>query len=70
MPKKIQLWSLICIGLITTAAQSAKIPAANQLFQESMVSKTLNEYDNPGTALIVSILIGAVYGWYWLRNRA
>lgn len=70
MPKMMQLWSLICIGLITTAAQSAKIPAANQLFQESMVSKTLNEYDNPGTALVVSVLICAVYGCYWWRNRA
>lgn len=70
MPKNIQSWSLICIGLIMTAAHSAKIPAANRFFQDSIVTEAVNEYDNPWTAMVVSILIAAVYGVYWLRNRA
>lgn len=70
MSKMMQPWSLIGIALITTTAQSAKIPAVNLFFQEHITDKTLNEYDSPGMALVVSVLIGTVYAWYWWRNRA
>lgn len=70
MPKMMPLWSLICIALITTTAQSGKIPAIHLFLQENIAGKTLNEYDSPGMALVVSVLIGTVYGWYWWRNRA
>ncbi|WNB76338.1 hypothetical protein [Methylomonas koyamae] len=69
MPKK-SLWWLFSICATAAVAGPAHSWAANLLVFDTVSGANASEYDHPLAAIGVSILIGAVYGLYWLRNRA
>jgi len=69
MPKK-SLWWLFSICALAAAVGPARSWAANLLAFDTVSTASASEYDHPLAAIGVSLLIGAVYALYWLRNRA
>ncbi|OAI15765.1 hypothetical protein A1507_13140 [Methylomonas koyamae] len=68
MPKK-SLWWLFSICALA-AAGPAHSWTANLLVFDAVSGANASEYDHPLAAIGICILIGAVYGLYWWRNRA
>lgn len=68
MPKK-SLWWLFSICTMAAATAPARSWAVNLLVLETVSADSVSVYDHPLVACGVSVLIGAVYGRYWLRNR-